>query len=136
MKHSNKKIQKGFTLIELMIVVAIIGVLAAIAIPAYSDYVKKSEVSSGLATIKALVTPAEMIYQENGVLAAATTLATLGTKDVANNLGTLSVLADNKIQFKFGTDSSINNETLIFERKSTGWECAKSANIPAVDGCS
>ena len=43
--------QKGFTLIELMIVIAIIGVLAAVAVPAYQDYISKSQVTAGLAEI-------------------------------------------------------------------------------------
>lgn len=52
-----KQIQQGFTLIELMIVVAIIGILAAVAIPAYQDYTAKAQASEGFTLVSGLKTP-------------------------------------------------------------------------------
>ncbi|MGI2854832.1 pilin [Shewanella algae] len=63
----NKRAQ-GFTLIELMIVVAIIGILAAIALPAYQDYTKKSKFSEVVTAVGAARTAVELCFQTEGAL--------------------------------------------------------------------
>ena len=72
-----KKVQQGFTLIELMIVVAIIGILAAIAIPAYQDYTVRAQVSEGLNLGGGAKTAVTEYFQDRGAWPTTNTLAGL-----------------------------------------------------------
>jgi type IV pilus assembly protein PilA len=67
MKKTN---QKGFTLIELMIVIAIVGILAAVALPAYQDYTIRAKMSEALATIGEAKTSVSEFFIANGTLPA------------------------------------------------------------------
>ena len=66
MKRTMRSVQKGFTLIELMIVVAIIGILAAVALPAYQDYTKRSHVSEGMALASGAKSSVTEFYSSMG----------------------------------------------------------------------
>ncbi|MCD9541463.1 prepilin-type N-terminal cleavage/methylation domain-containing protein [Photobacterium carnosum] len=132
------KKQQGFTLIELMIVVAVIGVLSAIAIPQYQKYVAKSEAASALATISALKTNIETSIAEVGQFPK---LKATAAGD--NNLGVPIVTAgtiaftpkttdqsDGSVIFKFtkGSSSSLLGAgTITLLRDLVGnWECKTS----------
>src|SRR5437868_5798864 len=62
----NKQLERGFTLIELMIVVAIIGILAAIAIPAYQDYIARAQMSEAVELLAGGKTPMAEFYSDKG----------------------------------------------------------------------
>ncbi len=88
---------KGFTIIELMIAVAIIGILAAIAIPAYQNYVIRAKVSEALTFASQAKTAVAEYYQSQGSLPATNTQAGLATSVTGTNVSQVSVGASGVI---------------------------------------
>jgi len=135
MKATNLKQQGGFTLIELMIVVAIIAILAAIAIPAYQDYTRRAHASEGLSLASGAKTAVAEYYSSTGSfpngnstagLAAATDIKGNAVKSVAvssTNPGRITITYD-KTPFDENTDPTL---TLSPVQAAGGiqWTCGK-----------
>jgi type IV pilus assembly protein PilA len=85
-----KKIQQGFTLIELMIVVAIIGILAAVALPAYKDYTLKAKVSEVVLAASSARTCVSEVFQGN-MSTMPTTVSSCGTTNTTKYAGAVGV---------------------------------------------
>jgi type IV pilus assembly protein PilA len=135
------KKQQGFTLIELMIVVAIIGILAAIAIPAYQDYTIRAQVSEGISLASGAKTAIAEYYQNNGDMPADNTVAGIEAPAVifgkyVNDVTVARVDADNAtVTVTFARDANqnlIDNQGAGLILQGTGaagsvnWSCLNS----------
>ena len=141
-----KKIQQGFTLIELMIVVAIIGILAAVAIPQYQDYTIRAKVANALTSLGSLRTAVGVCGQEaGGVLTACDTTAAgavtaipvfTATKELAS-----ASVADGVITATFATGIGTGVDSLAFtqtpsttaDQTSVRWSTAAAAASPVTN---
>jgi type IV pilus assembly protein PilA len=140
----SNRVQKGFTLIELMIVVAIIGILAAIAIPAYQDYTTRAQVSEGLNLAGAAKAAVAESYANNGDWPVNNAIAGLGVAaDIKGKYVDSVAVAQNQITITFRNAAPVaqglRGDTLFLTAGTSNngdvaWQCgskAMSANITA-----
>jgi type IV pilus assembly protein PilA len=133
------KQQSGFTLIELMIVVAIVGILASVAIPAYSDYTVRAKVTEAVAAAGAAKTSVADYYYANNELPSANAQAGLAEETTYSTeiISTISIGSDSDATFDKGAiivafkpfgGSITDGDTLVFNPDTTSnslaWDCS------------
>ena len=109
-----KAVQKGFTLIELMIVIAIIGILAAIAIPAYQNYTIRSQVTEGLSLADGWKTSISEFYAQNGTMpsswsSAGSATSIVGAATVGKYVSSITVQTGGQIVIAYGGSQANKN---------------------------
>jgi type IV pilus assembly protein PilA len=138
-----KRIQRGFTLIELMIVVAIIGILAAIAIPAYQDYTIRAQVSEGLNLAAAAKAAISESYLNTGVAPADRPTAGMSNApgDTQGKYVSALQVANGQIQVTYGNDANATIQGMVLTispylstDNSVTWVCGLSTPPAALVG--
>ena len=133
-KHS---IQKGFTLIELMIVIAIIGILAAIAIPAYQDYVIRSQVAEGFSMAGAAKAAVAEYYANKGKWPSGNSAAGVGSAlSIRGKYVSQLTITNGSIDIKYGgaqankviVGKDIGLQPGVSANGDTIWKCALAAD--------
>jgi type IV pilus assembly protein PilA len=130
------KSYSGFTLVELMIVVAIIGILASFAIPAYQDYTKRSHVTEGLALAAAAKSSVTEFYSSKGYFPSSNSSAGLAqaTSIAGNAVSQIEVLANGVVEVTYNAkvaSSATLRLTPSFQSGWMRWDCATGGTVPA-----
>ena len=141
MNRTIRSVQKGFTLIELMIVVAIIGILAAVALPAYQDYTKRSRVTEGLALASGAKTAVTEFYSSQGTWPSSNTEAGLAAaSDIkGDSVNSVTVAASGVItavmnSTKVASGNLVLTPTASASGGSVEWKCTTTLDkkyVPA-----